>query len=251
MRDAGMSEALRRMSIASNKLPAEVCNRAVFSMAIKAKKNMPVVSASKIQSELESQKIMPLMMSASGKRFLKAKKLLETVFFKEFGGAPLLALIIQSRVRSGGFWNIPSSPWAGVSRAEGAQQMLDAMRHVYNARVRSSGYFKACASVIYLVFKNSIGQSRPPESGGGVHSGEGSLSRRIGKIAGGTPATGKGKASATFWFASPTPDTKAAIYKIAQPVWERAMEDEAKFVMAKAIEKEYRDAAKAIGIRTN
>ena len=83
-------------------------------------------------------------------------------------------------------------------------------------------------------------------------AGGGNVSKNIGRLAGGTVATGTGEyARASFWVTATEPDTKGspggAIYRIAQPVWQRAVDDEAASIHAYA-QSLYEQAARESGI---
>lgn len=243
---AALSDGLRRLSVATGKLPAEVINRAVMSIAIRAKGRMPVVTAARIREELQEYKVPVSSYSRKGKLLGKGKARSKSFFYSPTG-VPLLALIIQARSnpKYKGPWKREASPWKGVSREVGASRMLDAMRRIYNARIRSGGFFRVCAAAVMFVFRNTR-RNLP-----GVTSG-GSISSRIGKIAGGTPATGTGRAIARFWVAATQPDTqrnKEALKRVAEPVWQEALNHERDFVLRKAAEAEYKNTMRGMGFR--
>jgi len=235
--------ALRRLSIATGKLPAQVINRAVMSIAIRAQSRMPVTGPETIRGSLEAIKT-PIVLKSG-----KVSKSKKTTSFSASGkatgknaGVPLLALIIQARSNPGytGFWKRAESPWKGKDRAAGAAAMLATMRRHLSVRLSSRGFFKACAGTVKALYGRATGKAT------------GRLAARIGKLAGGTIATGNTNAKATFWVTATRPDTKSnrdALRKIAQPVWQEALDHEAAFVLKKAAEAEYKAAARALGFR--
>lgn len=232
LKPASLNAAIRKASIATGKLPAELANRAVFSIAIRARKAMPKTSPSRIAAELEESKVHELVALKSG-RWSKSKKHVKSVF----GGgsdAPLLALIIQSRVGKGGAYGLQQSPWKGVTRAEGAMLMLAKMRQVFGARKRSVGFFVNCARVVSGIFGN------------------GSSPKGRGRLADGVKASGTGKASAKWWISATMPDTEGshdALRKIAEPVWQAALDAEAASITKHAMEHSYREALRLAGFR--
>lgn len=235
------------MERVSKKLPAELVNRAIFSIAIRARNNMPKVEPGTIREELEEVKAQELSRLKSGK-FSRNKKNIRSFFGSGRSQPPFLALILNRRANPDyqGPYKLQQSPFKGVDRATGAQRMLAAMRRVFSTRLSSTGYFKTAAAAIMFLFRAANrGQGPAPvDTGAG-----GSISRRIGKIAGGRPATGN-NARATFWIAAPEPDSQSgrdAIYKIAEPIWQQAMDEEGKLILKRAIEKEYAAAARAAG----
>lgn len=237
-----LTSALRRASIATGKLPSELANRAVFSISLRAQKNMPVVEADKIRGELGAYKVPVQSYSRTGKLLGKGKAMSKSFFEATgSGGVPLLALIIQARANPNysGPWK-GSSPFKGVSRQEGGARMLEEMRKILTARTgRSRGFFKVAAAVIKLAFSR-YANGQPT----------GSISERRGKIADGVPATGKGKARATFWVAGTEPDNpKRALYKIAEPVWQEALDFEAQNLAKYAAKKEYQKTMNALGFK--
>ena len=191
---------------------------------------------------------MELVRLKSG-RFSKNKKNLRS-FFGSSNGPPLLALIIQARAGRRG----KDSPWKGVSREEGAQRMLDAMRQVFGARMKSRGFFKAAFATLRDTFRQAAGNRVPFSDSSSRGSGtQTSMKRDAGRIAKGSPATATqgARASARFQIISPRHDIKAAIYQYAQPVLQAAFDEEAAWIYQKAAELEYKQAAKLSGIRTN
>lgn len=213
--------AMRRMSILTGTIPSAQANRACFSIAARARSRMPTTDAAEIRKELAAV-VVP-------------------------GGGPTGAMIINSRVGSDGFWSRGSSPFKGVSREEGARKMLEEVRNMTRARVRSRGYFKVTAAVVMQVFKRAMGSKAPSAASEGT-----SVSKRIGKLADGRPATGRGRAIATFWVSGTRPDdkeAKSAIFKVAEPVWQEALDHERQFLVEKANELDYKQAIRLAGLK--
>lgn len=232
LKPGSLQAAIKAASVATGKLPADLANRAAFSIAVRAKKNMPKTPVGKIEAELEASKVNELVSLKSG-RWSKSKKHIKNVFGSG-SGAPLLALIIQSRVGGAGAYGLQQSPWKGVTRQQGAMLMLEKMRQVFGARKRSVGFFLKCAQVVTGIFGN------------------GAATGNRGRLADGVKATGAGKATASWWVTATIPDSEGshdALRSIAQPVWEKAMADETESIMKKTLEKEYKAALKAVGFK--
>ena len=157
---------------------------------------------------------------------------------------PLAALIINAQANpssnfnliTGGRYRRQASPFKGLSRAAGAQAMLDAMRRMLSARHSSGGFFALCARVVKQMFIPALSRnpvvSAAAMTGFEALPGGGSVSGRIGTIAGGTVARDVGNsARASFWVTATISDTEGkpgnAIFRVAQPVWQRAVDDEA------------------------
>ena|ERR1039457_2358076 len=179
---------------------------------------------------------------------------------------PLAALIVNAQVNpdsnfnqiTGHYFQRMASPFKGKSRAAGAQAMLDAMRRMLSARHQSGGFFKLCADVVRKVFgpavSNRQGLAEAVMTGLDAVAGSGSVSKAIGKLAGGKVATGATDvAHASFWVTGTNPDTDgskggAALFAVAQPVWQKAVDDEAANNFRTAAERAYIRAALKAGI---
>lgn len=246
-----LNSALKRLAVVSNKTPAELVNQKGYRIFQKAVWWMKAVEKETIEKELGAAAATQLVRTKSG-RFSRAKKNVRTFFGQGAGNQenfPLAAAIIQSR--SGR--NCKSSPWKGVDRATGAQRMLDAMRKLYGARLKSRAYFKATFATIRDVFRNSTKKSLPfsdPNSrGSGTKQ---SLARDKGRIADAKPAASRGSfAKADFWLVSPKHDKKDALDKYAAPVLQKAFDAEAGDTWKRAVEEEYKQAIKALGIKVS
>ncbi len=231
-----LNEALKKMALVSDKEPAEIVNKKSFFIFRDAAANMKAVSQEEIKTELEASSAHQLVRLKSGK-YSRAKKHIATFF----GGSefPLLAAIVQARARKSG----KPSPWSGVTRSEGANRMLDAMRTTYAARQKSRGYFqKGFVGLRYLFRKSWSKATGAAGSIGGVN--------RLANIADGVPAhSGSAKAVATFFMVSPKHDLKDALDKYASPVLQNAFDKEAGETSRAADEKQFADAIRAVGIK--
>ena len=251
-----MDAALAKLSLVSDKLPSELVNQKGWRIFQKAVWWMKAVEAETIKTELEASAATELVLVGrrgvgKGLRYSRARKNIK-MFFGDYSGNgfPLAAAIIQARSGKEGSGKL--SPWYGVSRAEGAKRMLDAMRRFYGARQKSRGYFKACFATIRDVFKSrqgSLPMSDPGSRGSGTVS---SLARDKGRISDAEPAVKGAKlAKATFWLQSPKHDIKDAMDAHASPVLQAAFDEESEVTFQHAAELEYVQAIKALGIRVS
>ena len=115
------------------------------------------------------------------------------------------------------------------------------------ARKSSGGFYKFCAHVVSLMFRAGSGQQFTPE--GEAMAGSGRVSRAIGKEAGGRPARGTGSVTAMFWVRDTEPSTKGGtrgLQRVAEPVWQRALDEEAASIKAEA-EKRFANLARQSG----
>lgn len=265
-----LAPALRRLIEVSPRLASHIANKACFSIAWRAEKTMPVVSPAKIASELMASKppkrVGKLVGSGSLRRGWR------------FGGqtsgprenVPLLALIINARVLrvdnaarsqpglsrynrlTGMVFARMSSPFRGKSRKAGGAAMLAAMKRVLSARRSSSGFYKLGAAVVKFIFARNPAPVRvPPGVGsttGEATPGTGNVSNSIGRVAGGTRATGN-SARASFWITTTEPDSKGSnrgINQVLNPTWQRAVDSEAAAIAAYA-EKLYAQSLREAG----
>ena len=118
--------------------------------------------------------------------------------------------------------------------------MKIAMQRVLGARLRSKGYFRACASAVMTVFRVATGQAVS------------NLGKRsaVGRLGDGKIATGTGSSAATFWVSGTRPDEKKrALFSIAEPAWQAALNAEAQSLEAYAAAREYKNAMRAVGLK--
>lgn len=239
-RSAGLEVALARLSENSKRLPSYLVNKACYSIALKAEKAMPVVLPAKMDTELN------VTMAPSAKS--KAKNPKKVVHLAPRSRA---ALIVVASMHPGSKYNIRTghvfarqmiSPEKTKGSVERFWRQIDVIaKRMVRARHSSSGFFRLGASVVKFIFKGAL-RNVPlqlSEESGEVQAGGGNVSKRIGKVAGGLPASGdQTKATARFWVATTEPDTKGlpgrALYTIIQPVWERAVDAEAASIRAYA-----------------
>lgn len=257
MRNGGLNSSLRMLSQKTSRLPSYLVNKACKSIAIRAERTMPVVKPQSILQELE--------VSATGitekgnlSRAKKPRRVSIGSNSSSLGSRIVLAKFYKNspfNIRTGGVFAL-SKPNTRGSEAFW-EYIADKTSQMTKARRSSSGFFKVCASVVKFVFMQATARSpvtnlgllRP---GFEATPGTGNVSKNIGRLAGGTPAYGdRTNARASFWVAATEPDTKGtpgnAVYRIAQPVWQRAVDDESQSIRDYA-EGAYRQAAKEAGI---
>jgi hypothetical protein len=117
------------------------------------------------------------------------------------------------------------------------QWIADTASRMVKARHSSTGFFKTCAGVVKQIFRGAVYKSsdaRFADFGDGLQAlpGGGNVTKSIGRLAGGMVARETDlDARATFWVTATEPDTKgrqgAGLFGVAQPVWQRALDDEA------------------------
>lgn len=271
LKNQDVSAALRLLRAKSSRLPSYLVNKAVFSIAIRADRKMPKVLPSQIETELNASVGTNLVKVKSGTRYSKDKKH-RSYFFGPVGegvhpSVPLAALIIQAQVnpnsnfnqRTGNVFQRAMSPFKGRSRAAGIAEMTNAILRMLSARKSSSGFFQVCAKVVQQIFRPALSSnstiSNAAMTGVAAVVGGGNLSASIGRLAGGTVASGiRDDARASFWVATTEPDTKGkpggAIFTVAQPVWQRAVDDEAAS-MTEYAETGFKTAARESGIKVS
>jgi hypothetical protein len=267
LKNDALSNSLRMLAAKSTHTAAYLANKACMSIAIKAVQTMPRVMPAKMDEELNAAIATDLIRVKSGKRFSRSKKNRGYAFGPVGKGAypsvPLLALIINAQANpasnfnriTGGVFARDHSPFKGLSREAGREAMRMTMRRVLAARHSSSGFFKACAGVVRFIFSSAV-RNVPvtgiPTEGIDAEAvpGTGNISGNINRLAGGTVATGvSDQARATFWVATTEPDTKGvpggALYRIAQPVWQAAVDAEAVSIKTHAMDLFSRSAAES------
>lgn len=224
---------------------------------------MPKVEPAKIDSELA-------VTYAPGKtatgRISNAKKnriASGGINQKYSADVPLVALIISAQAnpnskfnaRTGGRYARSAHPLAG--KPFGSSAALDAMRAAVNRLIRarhsSTGFFKTCAAVVQFIFAGADrGQNnfvaQPATDAGAATAGGGSVSKRIGVLAGGKVATAANKATASFWVTGTGADQEDALHKIAEPVWQRALDNEGRSMQKYAADA-YAKAVRAAGFQ--
>jgi hypothetical protein len=126
-----------------------------------------------------------------------------------------------------------------------------------SARRSSTGFFKVCAATVKFMFKAALRNaptSPASDTGLGAEAtpGTGNVSRNIGRLAGGQPAAdGAVSATARWWVTATEPDTKgmgaAGLRKVAEPVWQAAVDAEAASIRDYA-ERAYGETIRSEGI---
>ena len=255
-------------------LPDRLANAACKAISYKAFENMPEVSPSTMDAELSVA--ISLVKSKRGGGWRRGKKFQrenrvfgalgkDKAYKPEYASVPLAALIIQAQTnllsnfsaRTGGVFFRERSPFKGVSRAQGAQNMLEAMRRMLAARHSSSGFFAACAKAVNMGFyllSSKFNRLKLPGEEEDARPGStdiNKLSTLINKgLARITPAA-NGSGRAGFSVATTEADTKGipghALERIAQPVWQAAVDDEARFQYSK-VQRAYIAAIEDAGI---
>ncbi len=132
-----------------------------------------------------------------------------------------------------------------------------AMSRMVLARHSSSGFFAACAKAVnigfYMISSKFGGLKLPGDEGAQEPGGRdiNKISKLLNKgLAQITPAA-NGSGRAGFSVATTEPDTKGkpgnAIYRVAQPVWQAAVDEEAKFQYSK-VSAAYKKALEEAGL---
>lgn len=273
----GLRVGLRQLAANSSRLPDYLANKACKFIAKRAAADMPRVPVSRMDEELNTA--VALVKAKRGNRFLRGLKFQrgnrvfgnlgpDRAYKPEYANVPLLALIVQAQSNpesrfnqlTGSVHARAASPFKGVSRAEGRQRMLDAMRRVLNARHSSGGFFKLCALAVQYGFDYAI--RRLPKSFsrmgaqefGGVDmdlAASGNVSKKLGKVAGVTPAQ-NGSGRAAFWVATTEADTKGtpggSLQRVIEPVWQRAVDAEVESIR-RQIAADYTATIRASGFK--
>lgn len=205
----------------SSKTLQEVINTKAYYIARKALWFTPKADIGKIREVLGEAKAMNLVRLKSG-RWSRNKK--NTVSFFGRGGAtstktgraPYLALIVQKRRGRAGH----PSPWKGLSRAAGAAAMLQVMRQVFGARLRSVAFLKAgwLPAIRELAPYAEKSAGLPPMDG-----------KQVGRPKGGARAAQPGfnPVAQVLNNASASRDTRAALMRYGAPALQKAFDDEA------------------------
>lgn len=258
-----LNRALARLHVASKKSAAVLVNKKAYWICLKAIWNTPKTPAAKIASELDATKATELVRTKSGKRWSRSKTNVKAFFGSNTSRkkeAPILALILQSRVKNSGRnlgyaakppWHesrqIAQSPWKGVNRATGAARMLAAMRKMYGAKMMSraylaSGWLEAKNSFQKALAGKLITEGKTPPAVGEV--------KRRGKPKGESTVAQPGfNARAEFInMAWSQPDGGEALIRIGGPALQAAIDDEAGDTMRKAMEYEFKAACKEAGV---
>lgn len=257
LKNDGINRALMRLQENSSRLPDYLANKACNSISYKAWQNMPKVTPWEIDQELE---VSSHGITKKG-RLSKAKKP-RNVSVASHSSSLAQRIVLASfypkspfNVRTGGVFR-RSKPgthgkdefWAWVE-AKAAQMT--------KARHSAAGFFANCANAVNKGFgivlgKVSSAKWMPDPTTGQISSNVdvNKVTKLLNKgLAQVTPAQ-NGSGRAAFSVAATEPDTKGkqeALYKIAQPVWQAAVDEEAKETFAYA-QRLYKAAAEDAGI---
>jgi hypothetical protein len=259
---------LRLLRDKTRPLPSYLVNKACREIARRAEAAMPVVLPAQMDAELDVT-YSPAILK-SGERS-SAKNRQREVMHIPLDAKSLAMMIVVARlwpgskynIRTGNVWQLDRPQFnpqgehsQGTGRAEFWLWVQQKAERMIRARHSSSGFFRVCAKVVWFIFKDATAKN-PVErmaamTGVEALPGGGNVTKNIGRLAGGIVSTGTGEmARASFWVAATEPDTKGkpggAIYKIAQPVWQRAVDDEAASIKSYA-ESLYSQAAREAGI---
>lgn len=257
------SPGLQLLINSSRRMPAELLNRALYHTANRARKAMPVVTAAQIEAEMNA---VGFVRNPDDKNWRKTNQ--EQRHLTAAERIVLARMHPKSRYnqRTGGVYRLdkpifssPSPGGGGTLTGRGRYQLGAQNRLRFwawveerasimtKARKSSSGFYKFCAHVVSFVFRE--GTNMTVSADGEALAGSGKVSRAIGKEAGGKPARGIGKVFASFWVRDTEPSTKGGargIQRVAEPVWQRALDAEAASMTAEA-EKRFADLAKKSG----
>lgn len=251
----GLEASLRQLSGISPRLPSYLANKACKSIAIKAAKAMPVATAAKIQAEMNAVGYVrnkddkDWRKTNNEQRHLTAAERIvlasihpNSAFNRRTGGVFFRQKPMFSSPAPGGGGTLTGRRgyklgaqnrlrfWAWIE--ERAQRMIA-------ARKSSGGFYRLGANVVKFIFMAAkMPVSGPPIDASGIGEaipGAGNVSKNIGRVAGGKLATETSSvARASFWVTSTEPDSKGAntaISKVLQPVWQKAVDDEAAEIM--------------------
>ena len=244
-------------------LPDALANSICRGISMKAWEKMPKVSVATMDQELEVQSnpVTKLFHETNGARggLSRAKKPRYRNIVSHMNS-------MASRIVLASFY--PDSPFnirtGGVfQRAKPASKGSEAFwnwigqtaSRMVKARHSSGGFYKACAYAVNVGFSIALGKmdgarwvpSDNPSAGGDINKISKLLSKGLAKI---TPASG-GNGRAGFSVATTEPDTKGSpanrgINRVLQPVWQAAVDSEARFQYAKA-QKAYKAAMEDAG----
>jgi hypothetical protein len=240
---------LWRYAALSSHTPAYVVNKKGYYVSRRAIWYTHKADPAKVREELGEHKAQMLIKTKRG-RWSHSKKNIKSVFDVGAGkeGAPLLALVVQAQRKRAGL----ASPWKGKSRLAGAAAMLDELRKVSGARLRSIAFIKSGFIEARDIFKRLVGgggkSGLPPSEGAAIGG-----PKRVGPSSkgGATPAHDGWNARATLWnSADARHDRRASLFKYAEPGLQRAIDEEMAST-EKEVEDRLRKDAKACGIRVH
>jgi hypothetical protein len=253
--NSGFNAALAKLRRNSRSLPSSLVNRHVRNAAWRAYDTMPKVNPGAIDQELEVERV---GVTKAGK-LSKAKNPRHIhVLAHPTSLASLIVLasfyeLSKFNVLTGKVWERSKPNTKGTEAFW--QWMAATSSRMVKARRSSTGFYRACAGAVWTMFKaassGNLAVRSAAMTGMDALPGSGSLSKGIGRLAGGTVAVDVGGfARASFWVSATEPDTKGergALFRIAQPVWQRAIDAEAAKMLGYAADN-YTAAAVQSGI---
>ena len=263
LKNSGINAALlKRCEENTRLLPDRLANAACGGISFKAWQNMPVVSPGRMDSEVG---VSTYGITKTGKLSMAKKPRIKVVYEHpvSFASKIILASFYPNsdfNRRTGNVFQRSKPATHGAAEfwnwIDAAQQRMMLARH------SSSGFFAACARAVNVgfgIFRGKFGniQDKTGEDDL-IHVGGGSDINQVAKLlqkglAQITPAQ-NGSGRAGFSVATTEPDTKGkpggAIYRIAQPVWQAAVDEEARFQYSKA-QAAYTEAIEAAGIHVS
>ena len=270
---------LRLLRDKTRPLPAYLVNKAIWNIAMKAEKMMPVVLPAQMDAELNVSFSAPLV--RGGKPSTDKKRQMEIIQFgnrsatvKDASAMNTAFRIVLARMNpkshyneiTGHVWQLDRPDFGrGVGRGGGFPYrssvalfwawVATTAERMVRARHSSSGFYRLCATVIRIIFREAAGKSPVKDLSfieGVAQAGSGDVSKSINRVAGATVATGEAEmASASFWVTATEPDTKGNrgdLFRVAQPVWQRGIDEESASIRTYA-ESLYTKAAQDSGIK--
>ncbi len=234
--NAGINAALLKLSQNTKRLPDDLANYACNAISYKAWQRMPKVDPWAVNQELEVQ---TSGVTKTGK-LSKAKK--PKLIAVESHSSSLGQRIVLASLHPNSRYNLKtggvfmrSRPSTSGSAAFWAW-VAQATARMVKARRSSTGFFKACARAVNVGFGIALGKVEgtilAPQGrglGSDINKVTKLLSKGLAKV---TPAQ-NGNGRAMFAVSATEPDTKGgqgALERIAQPVWQQAIDDEAKHI---------------------
>lgn len=255
LKNDDLQRSLRLLAAKSDRLPSYLANKACHWIAKRAEANMPVVPVARITAEMTA-------VTPRSSRHHRALTTAERIVIARMH--PNSAF----NIRTGHVFQLQPPPGVGGSPTRNRRYKLGGQSQskffdwveahatrMIGARRSSSGFFKVCASVVKWMFHPRQTPNRPPSDlpeSLDAQPGSGNVSKNIGRLAGGRLARGSDlSAEASFWVTATEPDTKGvpgnAIFRVAQPIWQRAVDTEAASIRGHA-EKLYGAAIKSSGL---
>ena len=257
-----LNSAITKLYENSSKAASDIVNRKAYWIVTRAQWKTPRVPSTQIAAELQATKVIETHYNKDGS-VSKSRSKAKAVFNAGSKEAPILSLILQSRVKGSGRnrgyaakspWpeekQIPQSPWKGVNRATGAARMLEAMRKMYGMKLRSraylaSGWIEAIATLQAAMRKALLPQFTEKAPAKGKQG-----TARYGKPKGeAKPAQPGMNPKAMFVNAAwSKEDGGEALLRIGGKALQEAVNEEARDTMDKAIELEFKNAATLSGV---